>query len=106
MSQVAPRWHALTQEGDVRAAKYGQSVTQDNVGNYYGACGRPVAAARMRDSVRAPPRLPSLQPLEWYNEDPDVSEVSSLRVRDPVRAPPRRNTLQPLDWRQWGPSRL
>lgn len=36
MSQVAPKWHALTKEGNVRAAAYGQSVTQDNVGNYYG----------------------------------------------------------------------
>eukprot|EP00937_MAST-01D_sp_MAST-1D-sp2_P001842 g1842.t1 len=36
MSQLAPKWHALTKEGDVRAAAYGQSVTQDNVGNYYG----------------------------------------------------------------------
>ena len=36
MSQLAPKWHALTKEGDVRAAAYGQSVTQDNVGNYFG----------------------------------------------------------------------
>jgi hypothetical protein len=36
MSQMAPRWHALTKEADIRAARYGQTVTQDNVGNYYG----------------------------------------------------------------------
>ena len=36
MSQLAPKWHAVTKEGNVRAAAYGQSVTQDNVGNYFG----------------------------------------------------------------------
>jgi hypothetical protein len=36
MSQLAPKWHALTKEADVRAVAYGQTVTQDNVGNYYG----------------------------------------------------------------------
>ena len=37
MNQLAPKWHAATKEGNVRAVSYGQSVTQDNVGNYYGA---------------------------------------------------------------------
>lgn len=36
MSQIAPKWHALTKEGNVRAVRFGQSVTQDNIGNYYG----------------------------------------------------------------------
>ena len=36
MSQMAPKWHALTKEGNIRAVAYGQTVTQDNVGNYYG----------------------------------------------------------------------
>jgi hypothetical protein len=36
MSQMAPKWHALTKEADIRAVAYGQTVTQDNVGNYYG----------------------------------------------------------------------
>ena len=43
MSQMAPKWHALTKEGNIRAVAYGQTVTQDNVGNYYGVfhMGRP-----------------------------------------------------------------
>jgi hypothetical protein len=33
MNQLAPKWHAVTKEGNVRSTRYGQSVTQDNVGN-------------------------------------------------------------------------
>ena len=36
MVQIAPKWHALTKEGNIRAVKYGQTVTQDNIGNYFG----------------------------------------------------------------------